>query len=329
MDFQTKVEVPTGLPSITHAGQILLMGSCFAENMGLQLTESKFRVDVNPFGILYNPYSVLTALVEILKGKEYREGDLYVYKDYWHSPMHHGSFSASTQEETLQNINVRLQRAHHSIQELEWVILTFGTAYVYEQKGTGQAVSNCHKQPESNFNRRLLSVDEIVSEYTSLITSMTARNPNLKILFTVSPIRHIRDGLHSNQLSKATLLLAIHHLQQQFPKFVFYFPSYEIVLDELRDYRFYADDMLHPSSLTVRYLWECFSNTFFSIETKQIITVVKDICQDLAHKPFHPGSEAYQRFLGQIVLKIERLNGKYPYLDFQKEKELCRIRLNP
>ncbi|WP_148371820.1 GSCFA domain-containing protein [Bacteroides bouchesdurhonensis] len=329
MDFQTKVELPTGMPPVTHAGQILLMGSCFAENMGLQLMENKFKIDVNPFGILYNPLSVLAALIEVLKGKEYQQDDLFVYKDYWHSPMHHGSFSASTQEETLRNINARLQQAHQSIHELDWLILTFGTAYVYEQKGTGKVVSNCHKQPESYFTRRLLSVDEIVSEYVSLIASMTARNSNLKILFTVSPIRHIRDGLHANQLSKATLLLAIARLQQQFPEHVFYFPSYEIVLDELRDYRFYADDMLHPSSLTVRYLWERFSEVFFSMETKQIIMAVKDICQDLAHKPFHPRSEAYQRFLGQIVLKIERLNRKYPYLDFQKEKELCRIRLNP
>ena len=148
-------------------------------------------------------------------------------------------------------------------------------------------------------------------------------------IFTVSPIRHIRDGMHANQLSKSTLLLAIDRLQQRFPEHVFYFPSYEIVLDELRDYRFYADDMLHPSPMTVRYLWERFSETFFSAETKQLITAVEDISRDLSHKPFHPESEAYQRFLGQIVLKIERLNGKYPYLDFQKEKELCHIRLNP
>ena len=208
-------------------------------------------------------------------------------------------------------------------------MLTFGTAYVYEQKETGRVVSNCHKLPESNFYRRLLSVDEIVNEYTSLIAGMTARNPNLKILFTVSPIRHIRDGMHANQLSKSTLLLTIDRLQQLFPKQVFYFPAYEIVLDELRDYRFYADDMLHPSPLAVNYLWKCFSDSFFSAETKQVMTEVEDIRKDMAHKPFHPESEAYQRFLGQIVLKIERLIGKYPYLDFQKETELCHIRLNP
>lgn len=208
-------------------------------------------------------------------------------------------------------------------------MLTFGTAYVYEQKETGKVVSNCHKLPENKFNRRLLSVEEIVEDYTALITEMAARNPDLKWLFTVSPIRHIRDGMHANQLSKSTLLLAIDRLQQLFPERVFYFPSYEIILDELRDYRFYADDMLHPSPLAIRYLWERFSETFFSPETKQVIVAVQDIRRDLAHKPFHPESEAYQRFLGQIVLKIERLIGKYPYLDFQKETELCHMRLNP
>lgn len=256
MDFRTKVELPASLPPVTHAGQILLLGSCFAENMGRQLAENKFRVDVNPFGILYNPFSVSTALVEILKGKVYQEEDLFAYKECWHSPMHHGSFSAATAGEVIRNINHRLQQAYKTVHQLDWLMLTFGTAYVYEQKETGRVVSNCHKLPESNFNRRLLSVDEIVNEYTSLIAGMTARNPNLKILFTVSPIRHIRDGMHANQLSKSTLLLTIDRLQQLFPKQVFYFPAYEIVLDELRDYRFYADDMLHPSPLAVNYLWK-------------------------------------------------------------------------
>lgn len=329
MNFQTTVELPAGLPSITHAGQLLLMGSCFAENIGKQLVENKFRVDVNPFGILYNPLSISTALTEILKGKEYREDDLFFYKECWHSPMHHGCFSSSDKEGVLLNINSRLQQACRAIDQLDWLIVTFGTAYVYQQKETGKVVSNCHQLPERNFNRRLLSVDEIVDEYLPLITEMITRNANLKILFTVSPIRHIRDGLHANQLSKSTLLLAMDRLQQCFPKQIFYFPAYEIVLDELRDYRFYADDMLHPSPLAIRYLWERFSELFFSVETKQIISATEDICRDLSHKPFHPDSEAYQRFLGQIVLKIERLIGKYPYLDFQKETERCYIRLNP
>ncbi|WP_294629169.1 GSCFA domain-containing protein [uncultured Bacteroides sp.] len=329
MNFQTSVELPAGLPSVGHMHHILLMGSCFAENIGALLEEAKFRLNQNPFGILYNPLSILSALQEIEAGKEYAEKDLFAYRGLWHSPMHHGSFSASTPEETLRNINLRLSQARRTMQELDWLMLTFGTAYVYEQKETGKVVANCHKLPESSFTRRLLLVEEIVDGYASMITRLVAHHPNLKILFTVSPIRHIRDGMHANQLSKSTLLLAIDRLQQLFPQHVFYFPSYEIVLDELRDYRFYADDMLHPSPLAVRYLWERFSETFFSADTKLVMAEIEEIRRDLGHKPFHLGSEAYQRFLGQIVLKIERLIGKYPYLDFQKEIELCHIRLNP
>ena len=329
MNFSTPVELPSDLPRFTQADELLLMGSCFATNIGALLADARFRPDVNPFGVLYNPLSVSTALRELVTGRLYKEEDLFFFRECWHSPMHHGSFSAFTPEETLHAINSRLHHAYKKLPELNWLMVTMGTAYVYKQKESGQVVANCHQLPESHFLRYRLSVEEIVEDYTALITEMAARNPELKWLFTVSPIRHIRDGMHANQLSKSTLLLAIDRLQQLFPERVFYFPSYEIILDELRDYRFYADDMLHPSPLAIRYLWERFSETFFSPETKQVIVAVQDIRRDLAHKPFHPESEAYQRFLGQIVLKIERLIGKYPYLDFQKETELCHIRLNP
>ena len=291
MNFQTSVELPAGMPSVSHADHILLMGSCFAENIGRQLMDAGFQLDLNPFGILYNPLSVSSALREIIRNKEYNKQDLFAYKDLWHSPMHHGSFSAFTPEETLHAINSRLHHAYKKLPELNWLMVTMGTAYVYKQKESGQVVANCHQLPESHFLRYRLSVEEIVEDYTALITEMSALNPELKWLFTVSPIRHIRDGMHANQLSKSTLLLAIDRLQQLFP--------------------------------------ERFSETFFSSETKQVIVAVQDIRRDLAHKPFHPESEAYQRFLGQIVLKIERLIGKYPYLDFQKETELCHMRLNP
>ena len=258
MNFQTSVELPAGMPSVSHADHILLMGSCFAENIGRQLMDAGFQLDLNPFGILYNPLSVSSALREIIRNKEYNKQDLFAYKDLWHSPMHHGSFSAFTPEETLHTINSRLHHAYKKLPELNWLMVTMGTAYVYKQKESGQVVANCHQLPESHFLRYRLSVEEIVEDYTALITEMSALNPDLKWLFTVSPIRHIRDGMHANQLSKSTLLLAIDRLQQLFPERVFYFPSYEIILDELRDYRFYADDMLHPSPLAIRYLWERF-----------------------------------------------------------------------
>lgn len=327
MNFYTSVELPGSLPQLTHADRMMLLGSCFATHIGTRLTDAKFRCDVNPYGVLYNPLSISAALREIGGGKVYTQDDLFFFRECWHSPMHHGDFSSIEVADTLQHINEGLQKAQQNFGQLDCLLLTFGTAWVYEQKETGRIVGNCHKQPEKCFVRRRLSADEIVQDYTSLLTELLARNPRLKVLFTVSPIRHIRDGMHANQLSKAVLLLAIDQLQAAFPENVFYFPAYELLLDELRDYRFYAEDMVHPSEVAVQYVWERFSSVCFSQETLQIIEESENIRRALAHKPFHPDSEEYKRFLGQIVLKIDRLNGKYPYLDFQKERELCRIRL--
>ena len=227
----------------------------------------------------------------------------------------------------MAGINGRLKSAHERLDRLDCLLLTFGSAWVYENEKTGTVVANCHKQPESCFTRRMLSVSEIVSDYTSLLSGLLARIPRLKVLFTVSPIRHVRDGMHANQLSKATLLLAVNQLQATFPEHVFYFPAYELLLDELRDYRFYAEDMVHPSETAIRYVWERFTRSCISADALRIMEESENIRKMLSHKPFYPASEEYKRFLGQIVLKIDRLNGKYPYLDFQKEREICRIRL--
>lgn len=328
MNFRTPVEIPSGLPSMNHAQRLLLMGSCFAGNIGALLIENKFRVDLNPFGILYNPLSMSAALREALSGKVYAESDLFFYRECWHSPMHHGAFSAATPEETLQNINSRLASLRQELDELDWLMLTLGTAYVYERKDSGRVVANCHKQPERLFARRRLEVEEVVEDYALLLSDLWRRAPGMKVLLTVSPIRHLRDGLHADRLSKSILLLASARLQEMFPNGVFYFPSYEIVLDELRDYRFYSDDMVHPSPLAIQYIWERFGEAFFTDDTRQLIGECEAIRRALAHKPFHPEAEEYKRFLGQIVLKINRLNRKYPYLDFEKETELCHIRLN-
>ncbi len=327
MNFFTSVELSSGLPRFTQSDEFLLMGSCFAVHIGALLADAKFRSDMNPFGVLYNPLSISAALREVVAGRNYTEKDLFFFRECWHSPMHHGDFSSPLAEDVLQCINTRLQTAHERIHHLNCLMLTFGTAWVYEQKSTGHVVANCHKQPEAIFTRRRLSVQEIVQDYTSLFSGLIARNPKLKVILTVSPIRHVRDGMHANQLSKATLLLAIDQLQASFPEHVFYFPAYELLLDELRDYRFYADDMVHPSPLAVRYVWEKFVQTCLSEDALEIMQESENINKALSHRPFHPDSDEYKRFLGQIVLKIDRLNQKYPYLDFKKEKDICRIRL--
>ena len=327
MELKTLVELPENLPNISHNDELLLMGSCFAESIGKLLVENKFHCDVNPFGILYNPLSVSTALRQIMEGKNYTDTDLLFSQENYHSFMHHGSFSALCAEESLSLINSRLQAAHRGITQLKFLIITLGTSWVYTLKSDGSVVSNCHKLADREFVRRQLSVEEIVSDYTRLIKEFTGLNPQCNLIFTISPIRHIKDGMHGNQLSKAVLLLAVDKLKTIFPERIFYFPSYEIMLDELRDYRFYADDMLHPSPLAIKYIWERFTDAFFSGKTQSILKEYENIRKALNHKPFHTGSEEYKCFLEQIVLKIKRLKEKYPNLDVQKELDLCLTQL--
>lgn len=327
MNFFTQIELSGDLPRLAQTDCLMLLGSCFASEIGQRLTDAKFGCDVNPYGVLYNPHSISTALREIVVGKIYEKKDIFLFRELWHSPMHHGDFSSAFAEDVLVSINLRLKSAHETMRNLDYLLLTLGTAWVYEAKETGHVVGNCHKQPEKNFTRRRLSVEEIVLDYTSLLSELLLQNPKLKVIFTVSPIRHVRDGMHANQLSKATLLLAIDRLQENYPENVFYFPAYELLMDELRDYRFYAEDMVHPSEVAVSYVWERFVQTCISTDALHIMEESEKIRKALLHKPFHPDSDEYKRFLGQIVLKIDRLNEKYPYLDFKKEREICRIQL--
>ena len=268
------------------------------------------------------------ALREMLSGKVYASDDLFLHQGLWHSAMHHGDFSHVLPEEALRQINDRLGPAAGEMDRLDFLLLTWGTAWVYEDRETGRVVGNCHKLPEKCFRRRRLSVAEIVNDSVSLFSGLFARNERLQVVLTVSPIRHVRDGLHDNQLSKATLLLAAEQMAEAFPRRVFYFPAYELLVDELRDYRFYADDLVHPSEVAVQYVWERFTDWCLAPETGKVMQECEQIHKDLLHKPLRPDSEDYKRFLGQILLKIERLNGKYPYLDFQNERKLCLTRLN-
>ena len=295
MEFRTKVELPVGQGEIRHSDPILLWGSCFAENIGKLLTDNKFHCDVNPFGI-------------------------------WYSLMHHSSFSSADQSECLEKINFRMAKGREMLGKAKWMIFTWGTARVYEWKENGEVVGNCHKLPDRLFTRRLLEVEEIVSAFASLLERIRQVNPEVQFLFTVSPIRHAKDGMHGNQLNKAVLLLAIERLCQLFSS-CHYFPSYEIMLDELRDYRFYADDMLHPTTLAVSYIWECFYESFFTADTLRVMKEWQDIRKGLEHRPFDAKSTAYYTFLSQIMLKIEKLKEKFPYLDVQNEIALCQTRL--
>ena len=326
--FYTTVEMPVGLPRLSQRDHLLLMGSCFATHIGVRLQEAKFTCDVNPYGILYNPLSVSAALREAMAGKNYEKEDLHNYGGLWHSPMHHGDFSAPTVEEALAHINMRLENLRAELGKLDVLVATWGTAWVYEDAQTGRVVGNCHKRPERCFRRRRLTVEEIVDDWNDLIRQLRTMNPRLRVLLTVSPIRHLRDGLHANQLSKGTLLLAADKLIEKMPGVVDYFPAYELLMDELRDYRFYAADMVHPSDVAIDYVWQRFCDVCLTDEARRTADECDAIRKSLAHKPFRVDSENYKSFLEQILLKIDRLNEKYPYLDFEKERMTCRIRLN-
>lgn len=293
--FRTEIEVdPAGL-SIAYTDKITLLGSCFVEHISSRFSAAGFQTHLNPFGILYNPYSLSDGIQDLLNERTFGLEDLLEEKGVYYSFSHHSRYSGTDAEALLQTINREVQSARRFLHDSSLLIVTFGTASVFRLKSSGRTVSNCHKLPASLFTHDRLSVPEIVSEWKTLIEKLSAFNPSLKILFTVSPIRHWKDGAHESQLNKATLLLAIDALRKHFAH-CFYFPSYEILLDDLRDYRFYAEDMVHPSNQAVTYIWEKFSAAYFNPETTSLIREWERIQRDLNHRPFHPGSEAYQQF---------------------------------
>ena len=258
-----------------------MLGSCFSDEIGEQMQQRYLNVTCNPFGTLYNTLSIAQA---INLQSSISNLQLVYHDGLWHSMAHHGSFSRATKEEAEQAIRASIETMQQALKEATVVIVTFGTAWVYEMNG--EIVGNCHKLPESCFTRRRLSVDEIVAAWRPILD----RYPDKHWLFTVSPIRHIRDGLHENQLSKATLLQAVEQIvlhSYPSPATRRYFPSYEILLDELRDYRFYADDLVHPSSLAVNYIWERFVDTFCTPQTKNELVLQLKRWKHEHHLPLH------------------------------------------
>ena len=319
MNLQTKITVAAPDFLIDYNSRLMMLGSCFAENMGSKFSYYKFDVDVNPCGIIYNPLSVANVLRLIVEGKQFEKSDLRQVGGKWVSLYHHGAFSSTDPDECLRRINDRLTKATGELRTLDLLVITWGTAWVYRYTRENIVVSNCHKIPSQEFERSRLSVEDIVKEYLVLIGRLREINPGLRILFTVSPIRHWKDGAHGNQLSKATLLLAIDRLREEL-QHVYYFPAYENVLDELRDYRFYADDMLHMSGFTVDYIWERFLYSFISPEVLGLMNQIGRVNKGVAHRPFDPQSEEYHRLVKKMLAEIAMISRSYPMIDFSEEK---------
>lgn len=311
--FQTRVEIPLSPVNITYESHVMTLGSCFAENIGKKMHDVYFLTDINPFGVLYNPVSIRNSIALLLKNNEFTKEDIFENKSLWQSFSHSSQFSDSTPEVCLDKINNRLETSRSFLQKADFLLITFGTAWVFEEKKSGSVVANCHKLPESKFVRKRLSVSDIATDFTVLISKLQTRYPNLELIFSVSPIRHWKDGAHENNISKSTLLLAIDTLQKVF-EHVHYFPAYEIQLDELRDYRFYASDMLHPSEVAVDYIWKRFSETFFSDQTMQLKMRLDQLAADLAHRPLHPESIEYNNFLIKTDKRRAELKIEFPFL---------------
>lgn len=320
MKLRSEVQVEPLPRKIGHADRILTIGSCFADNMARFLKERFFRVLANPYGVLYNPLSIGNALEEICAGKVYAEADLVRHADEWHSLQHHSEFSSSTAQQVLQMINERLERARTFLEQTGWLIITLGTARVWYWKPTGGLVANCHKIPAANFSRRRLTADEVSAAVRQAVAAVRSVNPAVNCILSVSPIRHWQDGAVDNQLSKSTLIVGLHEALQRLEG-CYYFPAYEIMMDDLRDYRFYEDNLLHPSELAVEYIWDRFRMSCLSPDCREAVSDFEKLARALKHRPVKITTAAHQKFVdGQLQL-IANLQQRYPYADLHVARQ--------
>ncbi|MDB5281332.1 MAG: hypothetical protein JWO06_407 [Bacteroidota bacterium] len=323
--FRTLVTPAKPAFTISHHDKLVSIGSCFSENIGKKFAELKFAININPFGQQYNPYSVATAINKLLNPVPYTKDDLVYHDELYHSYDHHGSFSRSTAKETLDVINSNLLAASEDLKKATILFLTFGTSHVFNLKAQGKIVSNCHKLSLNIFDRRLLSPQEITEVLSQSFQQLKKVNSNIKIVLTVSPVRYFAFGHYENSVSKAHLFTAIYELQKQHPEF-YYFPAYELVMDDLRDYRFFSEDMLHPNYQASEYVWESLSNTMVDKKSLEVIKEIEEILLAAKHKPRNPQSEAHKKFVLKNLNKIENLKQLYK-LDFKREEDLLNAYL--
>ncbi len=317
--FRTDFPVVPANFSISHQDRLLLIGSCFTEHIGSRLLAGKLPVMVNPFGIVYNPFSIARCLERLWAGDQtFTASEIIEHQGLWHSWEHHGHYSQPDPQTMLEQLNQSYRAAAQALRQSNRLLLTLGTADVFLLRETQQVVANNHKMPAAHFDSRRLRVDEIVDSLVPILQKIKTAQPALQIILTVSPVRHLRVGMVENQRSKATLVLACAEICTQLPE-VFYFPAYELLLDDLRDYRFYAADMLHPSDVAVDYIWAHFSRTFFSAEAQVILTKMEKMNAALRHRPFHPQSEQHRAFAQIQIHVIEKMTRDYPHLDFSVE----------
>jgi hypothetical protein len=327
MEFQLPIAISSPPVLLSYPERIMLMGSCFTEHLGEKLSALKFNTLENPNGIVFDPLSVARSLVSCIRNQDFSGQDLFFYNELWRSWQHHSIFSGIEKSEVLEKINRSRNEAHAFLKKTNWLIITLGTAFFYSlnpeatgtwQSSSGPAVANCHRAPASWFNKRLLRIEEINAVFDDCIHQLLLFNPDIRIIFTVSPVRHTRDGVIDNNRSKARLLEAVHQLVDKFTG-LFYFPAYELVIDVLRDYRFYDLDMVHPNYQATSYVFEQFTRHFIDKDSQAIMEEVSKIVLARKHKAFQPSTRAHQQFLLHHFELTTKLKSKYPFLDLGEE----------
>jgi len=336
MQFQLPIQIKSPEKLINYRDQILLIGSCFTEHIGNSLSELKFSTLQNPNGILFDPRSVCSSLISYVENKQYKKEDLFYLNEIWNSWEHHSRFSNINADECLKSINESQQEGHNFLKEADWLIITLGSSFSYKLTDeatlggfqSNNGVANCHRAPSQWFNKHLLMIDETISLLDTTYHRLKQFNPKLKIIFTISPVRHIRDGAIENNKSKARLIEAVHHVINKFPG-LYYFPAYELVIDVLRDYRFYDIDMVHPNYPATEFVMEKFNESFIDEQSQQLMEEIKKIVIARKHKAFQPETNAHKIFLKTHLEKTKELQSKFSFLDFSDEinyfKSACII----
>ena len=321
MKFKLTLDAKPSKYPIQYGDKLMLIGSCFTENIGAKFKTHLFELSENPYGILFNPVSVINALTEIMELRTYKADDLFHHNELWHSWNHHSRFSAIEQKDALENINSTILEAHDFLKSANHLIITLGSAWLYHLTneaplGKGQVVANNHKGPIHWFYKSLMQPNDLIDKLHALVARLQVFNPSLHITFTISPVRHLREGLIENNRSKAVLIHAVHELVNQCNQ-VDYFPAYEYVMDDLRDYRFYAEDLVHPNFAASGYVWDKLVDTYMDHKTQAIMKQIAELQLAMNHKPFFIGSVEHQKFLESCILKTETLMAAHPTLSLQ------------
>lgn len=319
MQFRTQIPISKSNSPIDYNSKILSIGSCFAENMAKKFDYFKFQNETNPFGIIFNSVSIEKLFERICKEQWFEEKDVFFHNERWHSFDVHSDLSNADRQELLETLNKGILETNKQLKEATHIIITFGTSWIYRNLEKDEVVANCHKIPQKQFSKELLSIEVIQKSIQNTIEAIQVLNPNINFIFTISPVRHIKDGFVENQLSKSHLFTALHQvLKTHNSKLIAhnYFPSYEIMMDELRDYRFYNEDMLHPNQIAIDYIWKLFSENYISQESLTTMQEVDEIQKSLRHRSFNPESEQHQKFLDKLQQKINLLQEKISHIKF-------------